>query len=88
MHERLPVACILPAVCGLGFWDDWRMLYRGRAMGLPARQKLGAQLLLAIIFVIVLRALHYPLSNFSIPFTNLHWHVAGGITRCRALHGG
>jgi phospho-N-acetylmuramoyl-pentapeptide-transferase len=59
----------------LGGWDDWRMIYRGRAMGLPARQKLGAQILLAIGFALVLRAMHHPTDSFAAPFTKLSWAV-------------
>jgi len=59
----------------LGGWDDWRMIYRGRAMGLPARQKLGAQILLAIGFVLVLRVLDHPTGGFAVPFTKLTWSV-------------
>lgn len=52
--EALTAAAVMMAFGGIGFWDDYIKVVLKRSLGLRAREKIGLQLLIGLIFGLLL----------------------------------
>ena len=56
---------------GIGFVDDLEKLKKKQNMGLTAKQKFLLQLVIAVVFVLLLRLFNFVTPNLYIPFANV-----------------
>ncbi len=72
----LYVVLLVTLGCGLiGFFDDYLKVVHNRSLGLKARSKLAAEVVIAIIFVVFLRYLGLYSTEIVLPFINLEFDL-------------
>lgn len=59
----------------IGFLDDWEKLKKKQNLGLSAKMKFLLQLVVALVFVLLMREIGYVRPNFYVPFFNITLHV-------------
>jgi phospho-N-acetylmuramoyl-pentapeptide-transferase len=67
--QVLTVVLVMLAFGGIGFWDDYIKVVLKRSLGLRAREKIGLQLLIGIVFGLLLIYHFHRGSAIIIPFT-------------------
>lgn len=67
------VLCFALAFGAIGFLDDYEKLKKKQNLGLRAGQKFVLQVVMAALFVFLLRRLGYLSPNLYIPFFNVTW---------------
>lgn len=70
-EEALASLLIMLAFGGLGFWDDYIKVVLKRSLGLRAREKLGLQVLISVLFGILLLAYFQRGTDILLPFTKV-----------------
>jgi len=60
------------AFAAIGFLDDYQKLKKKQNLGLTAKQKFLVQLVIAVVFVLLLRLFGYVTPNLYIPFVNTY----------------
>jgi len=72
------VACVLVTVAfgAVGFWDDYIKVVLKRSLGLRAREKLGLQLIIGLVFGLILVLMLGRGSEIVVPFTG--WVLDSG----------
>ncbi len=65
------VACVLVTVAfgAVGFWDDYIKVVLRRSLGLRAREKLGLQILISLVFGFILVSVLERGTDVTVPFT-------------------
>ncbi|HZK43352.1 MAG TPA: phospho-N-acetylmuramoyl-pentapeptide-transferase [Syntrophomonadaceae bacterium] len=74
--EALTAVFIMLAFGAIGFWDDYIKVVLKRSLGLRAREKLGLQLLIGLIFGLLLIFYFDRGTIVTIPFTGSHIDLA------------
>ena len=70
-HDFDVVACTLVTVAfgAIGFWDDYIKVVLRRSLGLRAREKLGLQVLVSLVFGLMLVSVLERGTDVTVPFT-------------------
>jgi len=71
-YSHIAVLCLALAFGFIGFIDDYTKIAKKQNQGLTALQKLLLQIIIAVVFIIVLRQMGYVNPHLYIPFFNVY----------------
>lgn len=74
-EESLAALLVMLAFGGLGFWDDYIKVVLKRSLGLRAREKLGLQVIISVLFGILLLVYFHRGTQIPLPFTDVVFHA-------------